>query len=203
MKNLLLILFIFLLPFQIFSQESILDKIALETCEYLENDGLKNIDSNKKTEKLGLFIISLYNQYQDELLKEGFEINFTNDSDTGRAFGEKVGVHMVKFCPDALISLAKDFDNEEVKIDSYNITGKLIDVKGDEFSIVSIKDEDGKVQKFLWLQNFKGSDELIDKLNKTSKSPSVQITYKNLECYSPQLKEYIIRKEILEMSFID
>jgi hypothetical protein len=200
MKNYLLVLSCLLLSVQLFSQESYIDKIAKETCEYLESDEIMAIvNGDIKSQKLGAFMITLYNQYEDELLKEGFVIDFSDGSNSGRDFGEQVGMHMAKFCPTTLIALAGEIESDEVEIDTYEVTGKIVAVQGNEFSTVILKDEAGKTQKFLWLQNFKGSDTLIQSLEGLDKMPQVKIVYRNIECFSPQLQDYIIRKEIIEM----
>lgn len=197
--------FFFVLLFSslnIFSQETTIDKIAQETCEYLSSAEAKNLDVDKRTEKLGLYILNLYNKYETELNSEGINVNFTDGSDQAAKFGEKIGMNMAKFCPDALIALANDFQDEPIE-DIFEVKGTLVDVVGNEFSTVILKDEDGKTQKFLWLQNFKGSDTLIHSLENLNKKSDVILKYNNMECYSPQLKDYIIRKVIVELSFVE
>jgi hypothetical protein len=186
----------------IFSQETTLDKVSQETCEYLDSDEMKNIDANKRNEKLGLFILNLYNKYEEELDKEGIAVDFYDGSDAGAKFGEKVGINMAKFCPEALIALAEGY-NEEPSEELFEITGSLVNVVGNEFSTIILKDEEGKTQKFLWLQNFKGSDRLIQALENLNEEPDVTLIYNNIEFYSPQLKDYIIRKVIVELSFVE
>ncbi|RXP63607.1 hypothetical protein EC396_02035 [Lutibacter sp. HS1-25] len=202
MKKNYIIYLLILVSFQLFSQESIIDKIAIQTCEYLASDEVKSIsEEGKRNQKLGVFIMNLYNKHTDELLKEGFEIDFSKGSKSGREFGVKVGTHMAKFCPETLMALASNTKKEKTISDSYEISGRLIKTEGEEFSTVILKDEDGKIQKFLWLQNFKGSDKLIQSADFLKEKPQVKIVYKNLECFSPQLQEYIVRKEIIEMIF--
>lgn len=200
-KGFFLIAVFLSLPF--FSQETTIDKIAQETCEYLSSDEIKNLDSDKRTEKLGFYIIKLYNKYETVLNSEGINVNFTDGSDQASKFGEKVGMNMVKFCPDALIALANDIDDEPIVEDIFEMKGTLINVVGNEFSTVILKDEEGKTQKFLWLQNFKGSDTLIKSLENLNNKANVILKYNNIECYSPQLKDYIIRKVIVELSFVE
>lgn len=186
----------------VFSQETTLDKVSQETCEYLNSDEMKNLDVDKRTEKLGLFILNLYNKYEEEFNKDGIVVNFYDGSDAASKFGEQVGINMAKFCPEALIALAEDI-NEEPAEELFEVSGSLVSVVGDEFSTVILKDEEGKTQKFLWLQNFKGSDQLIQSLENLNAASNVTLIYNNIEYYSPQLKDYIIRKVIVELTFVD
>ena len=111
---------------------------------------------------------------------------------------------MVKFCPEALMMLADKDDDEDVvkpKEIEFSVPGKLKTISGEELSIVSLKDENGKTQKFVWLNNFEGSDRLIN--SKKIKNLKVNLSYKNVELFSPKLKEYIVRKQITKIEYLD
>ncbi|MFY0629272.1 MAG: hypothetical protein JXR05_02755 [Flavobacteriaceae bacterium] len=188
------------------SQETILDKVSKETCEYLGSDEIKNLKNSEKTLKLGVFIIGLYTKYKTELKKEGITFDAANGRDSGRELGEKIGMNMVNFCPEVLIALAAQDDDkfeekEELTKEKFEvITGKIVSVKGNEYSTLVVKDDNGKTQKFLWLSNFKGSDKLIE--TKKPKNLKVKVSYINLEVYSPKLKEYVVRKQIVEIEYL-
>lgn len=199
MKN-LIIGTLLLLPLLTMAQETIFERAARETCEYINGEEFKNTSSEELTTKLGVFIIKFYGDNKEEFKKEGYELDFSKGRDAGVEFGEKVGIEMVSYCPEALIKLSESeaFDDEEA--DEFYITGELNKIEGDEFSTIVILDSDNKRQKFLWLGNFEGSEKLID--YESIKGMSVKVTYKNTECYSPKLKEYIIRKEIVEIEYL-
>lgn len=182
------------------SQESAIDKIAQKTCDYMDSDEMANLDKSEKTAKLGVFIISQYSEYKEELAKEGIEIDFSEEN-SSRKFGEKVGFAMVDVCPNTLIALA-DTENLKEKDDGAHLsfTGNIISVKGEDFSFVQVKNSEGIVQNFLWLSNFKGSERLIS--NNLAIGAEVKVKYKNTECFSPKLKEYINRKEIVEIEYL-
>tara|TARA_R110002073_G_scaffold15953_2_gene62076 strand:- start:5609 stop:6229 length:621 start_codon:yes stop_codon:yes gene_type:complete len=184
---------------------SALDKVAKETCEYLNKDEVKSLNNSEKTMKLGVFIITIYGKYKDELEKEGVFFDISKGEKGGRDFGEKVGMNMVKFCPDALMALAGKDDFNEVEVDEMVevgkfVEGKILSIKGEEVNTLTIKDVSGKTQKFLWLENFKGSDKLIE--TRKVKNIKVKVSYKNIEVYSPKLKEYIVRKQVTEIEYL-
>jgi len=188
-----------LLSINMFSQESIMDKVANATCEYLQKDEIKSLPSDEMTVKLGLFMLSYYSDNEKEFEKVGIKVDW-NDGDSGEEFGQKIGIKMAGFCPDTLMLLAGGADDDVDDFESFIIEGKLKSITGEEFSYINIKDTLGKSQKFLWLSNFKGSDKLID--NNKIKGLKVNVIYKNTECYSPKLKEYIIVKEIVEIEYL-
>jgi hypothetical protein len=194
-----LILIILLSPLSLFSQESIMDKVANATCEYLQSDEIKSLTNDKMSIKMGVFLISYYTEHKEEFVKEGFEFNLT-DEKGGEELGYKIGMQMATICPETIMALAADDSDEDNIIKTFVVEGKLKTITGEDFSYIHIKDTQGKSQKFLWLGNFIGSDQLIESDN--IKNLKVSVTYKNTECYSPKLKEYIIIKEIVEIEYL-
>lgn len=187
------------LPLCVVSQESIMDKVANATCEYLQKEEIKALSSDDMSVKMGFFIISYYTNHKVEFAKEGIEFDLT-DEKGGEDLGFKIGMHMVSVCPETLMLFADDDSENESNKDFFVVEGKLKSISGEDFSYIHIKDLEGKSQKFLWFGNFIGSDKLIEDDN--IKNTKVNITYKNTECYSPKLKEYIIIKEIVEIEYL-
>ena len=183
-----------------FAQETTLDKISKETCEYLSALDLKTLSSKEKNMELGLYIIKLYTKYEAKLKEEGIFMDLTKGKQGGAEFGEKIGVNMIKFCPDVLIALASE-DAKSEEVTSAYLEGTIKKISGEELYTVEIKDTTGKTQKLIWLNNFEGSDELIE-LEKKAKGKSVKVSYENIEYFSPKLKEYIVRKKITKVEFL-
>ena len=184
------------------AQDSAMDKMAMEICEYFTKNEqeFKNMSTDDLTAKLGVQMVQSYLKYQDDLAKEGIKFDLTKGRAEGEKMGAKVGVSMIKFCPDVLMAIAGDEDYEDETTESY-LEGTLKKVTGDDLYVVEVKDTDGKTQKFVWLTNFEGSDKLIE-LGKEVKGVKVGITYTNLEYFSPKLKEYIVRKKITGLEFL-
>ena len=203
MRKTLFIPFFLIASLNVFAQEIVttIDKIANETCNYfIENkEELTKFSSNERVTKLGLQMLSLYDKYKAELLLEGIEVDVSDESST-EAFGEKVGFAMAKYCTDVLIMLAEDFPEEKEEEITFYIEGEIKNISGSEISTIAIKDALGKTQKFVWLNNFEGSDKLIYTENIVGLK--VKITYKNIELYSPVLKEYIVRKQVTKIEYL-
>ena len=206
MRSFLSILLFLFLSINLFSQEvkTTIDKIANETCVYFNDnkEELSSLSSSERVAKLGLKMLSLYDKYKKELKAEGIFVDVTDDA-SAEAFGEKVGYSMAKYCTDVLISLSEDVsddEDDEGEVE-FTVEGELKNITGKELSILSLKDQKGKTQKFVWIKNFEGSDRLINDEN--VKGIKVRLTYSNLELYSPQLKEYIVRKQISKIEYLD
>ena len=67
------------------------------------------------TAKLGVQMVQSYLKYKDELAKEGIVFDLTKGRAEGEKMGAKVGLGMVKFCPDVLMAIAGDeiYEDEE------------------------------------------------------------------------------------------
>ena len=132
MKKTALFFALFFLAITFFAQDdsvSILDKIAQDTCDYMSSEEVSELSGNELTTKLGLFIVNLYSDYQDELKTEGFEIDFSDEGNGAEEFGEKVGITMIKFCPEVLMALAENdaFADDDVEaVEEFYSEGKLM-----------------------------------------------------------------------------
>ena len=203
MKQTIFTLLLFVFSLSISSQEikTAVDKIANETCIYFKENKveLDKLSSSDRVAQLGLKMLSLYDKYREELEEEGIVVDIS-DSDSVETLGEKVGYAMAKYCTDVLISLSDDF-TEEDEVADFSIEGSLKSISGEELSFVSLKDKQGKTQKFVWINNFEGSDRLIN--SERIKGIKVKLTYINIEIYSPQLNEYIVRKQISKIEYLD
>jgi len=197
--------FAMLLSICVFSQElkeSTLDIIAKKTCEYLDGEELTGLNTQQKTVKLGAFIIMQYGEYEEQLKNEGFSLDFSDDN-AGEEFGEKIGMRMVKFCANSLVAFAGESSDVEEEVSAQYFSGKIESIVGDDISFIQVRNDDGILQKFIWLGNFIGSDVIVsNKMDDISKM-NVKVTYKNTECYSRKLNEYIIRKEVIKIEYLD
>lgn len=188
------------------AQETTLDKVSKDICEYLTSLDYKSLSKTELKTHIGLQLVELYNKYKIELNKEGITFDISKGKEEGLAFGKKVGMNMVKHCPAVLLTMAGSKSGSKVvksePTEKPFKEGKLKNISGEDLYIIEMKDIDGKNQKFIWLSNFEGSDELID-LGKKSKGKKVRIYYDNIEFFSPKLKEYIVRNKVTKLEFLD
>jgi len=212
MKLKIALVFLLMISSVVSSQEKedIVDKVAKETCEYLSSDEVKGLSGEVLAMKMGVKIFALYGVYKEELNAAGIVFDLNNAQESGRKLGERIGMNMIKFCPDVLIALAEDdafdddtednFDDIEEKLGVNYFEGEIKKIEGEDILTLVIKDTSGKTQKFIWLENFKGSDRLIEQ-NKVKKL-KVKVFYTDIEVYSPKLKEYVVRKQITQIDYL-
>lgn len=203
MKKIYIGIILFLVVIQFTNaQETALEKVGKETCEYFSanSEEISKLSAEEKTAKLGLQMLTLYSKYEKELKAEGVTVDLGNER-SAEKFGEKIGLQMAKYCPDVLITLFGDMADDEEDTE-FLTEGVLKKIEGDELSVLVVKDDSGKIQKFIWLDNFEGSDVLIEKLD-NFKNAKVEVYYKNSEIFSPKLKEYIVKKKISRLNFVE
>ncbi len=190
-------------------KQEILDRVAKETCDYLSSEEVKGLKGDALAMKMGVKIFALYGKYKKEFNEAGIIFDMNNPAESGEKLGEQIGMNMIKFCPDALIALANDdafMEDETVqKIDnpvdeSRSFEGSIKSISGKEILTLSIKDTSGKTQKFVWISNFKGSDRLMDTAK--AKNTKVKVYFENIEMYSPELQDYVVRKQITQIDYL-
>lgn len=206
-NSILLLVIILFNVLNVIAQDSAMDKVTKETCEYFNNN-LQDIKSSSKTErlsKLGLKILEIYQKNKKALNAEGIVVDLGDQNSIGK-FGEMVGMRMALECPDAIMVLMEDFSDEDIMSDEPEtqdaFEGSIKKISGEELLVIEVKDTQGKTQKVVWLTNFEGSDELLD-LDKKALKKKVKVYYSNMEFFSPKLKEYVIRKKITKLEFLD
>ena len=209
MKKVLFVLLLLLVTKIQAQEESALDKVARETCEYFEgrDEEFKTMSANEIIGEFGIKMVELYLENKDAFDKEGLIFDLSKGASEGERLGEMVGLKMVTYCPSFLMVLASNEEVQEI-IDEPDApvrvmtSGKIKKLYGDEINFLEVKGNDGKTQKFVWLTNFEGSDELLSVYDNV-KGKKVNVTYENIEFFSPKLKEYITRKKITKIEFLE
>ena len=90
-------------------------------------------------------------------------------------------------------------DTRSAKQENLPITGLFIRISGEELSFIHILDQNDKYQKFMWLSNFKGSNHFIENV---ATIQNVQVYYRNIEYFVPNMKEYYTVREVVEIKLI-
>lgn len=207
MRKIVLLVFTIFCILNVDAQETTLDKVSLEICEYFEanKEEMDKMSYDEKVANFGLKMMESYIDHKDELEKEGIKFDLSKGGSEGEKIGELIGLNMVKHCPAFILALGEEYIENDESFegnDAEVIKGKIKKITGEDLYVLEIKDTEGKTQKFVWLTNFEGSDELIE-LEDKSKGKKVEVSYKNIEFFSPKLKEYIVKKTITKLEFLD
>ena len=141
--------------------------------------------------------------YQSEL-QEKLNVDFS-DQAALQAMGQKVGMKMAATCPETMMKIAQVQSAPAAPGAAEPVSrleGTVVDVQGDEFTFLSVKDAGGRTQKFLWLRYFEGSDAFLSN-PKALIGKKVLLSYAPLETFSLKLNEYLKRNEIKTLEVVD
>ncbi len=179
--------------------------LANETCECISKKGLDMTKDQIKA-NLGICMLSSLGRNKEKFEKANLHISM-NDYESGRALGEKVGVKMAVICPEVFMTFMDEetegeYDDDDTATKSTTISGVIKSISDGDVSYIAIFDLNNKVQQFIWLRNFEGSDKIIEN-EKAVIGKKVKIEFVNTECYIPKMKEYYMLKEIVKMKFIE
>jgi hypothetical protein len=185
--------------------QGVMDKIVEDACQKVEEFEInKNTDFKElETELARMFGVVLI-PYVDEINTE-YGINILEGEGEAEAFGEKVGIELVKKCPKfmevAMVLASQGEEGELGAIDIFELNGSFLKVeeKGD-FVYLTVKDENKRAHKLLWYEHFEGADQFINN-PKRLRGKQVTITYKKVEVYSPQIKDYRVVKQLISLEF--
>ena len=119
--------------------------------------------------------------------------------------GENVGLQMAFICPEVFLLLTEEEGSTTKKASKTEVASKtksgiIEGFDGKEVKYLLVKDDNGRINKFLWLRSFSGDADLI-KMGRDALGEKVKVTYEEIEIYNPELGEYIKRKEIRSITF--
>jgi len=196
MKKLILLIAL-IISFVTTNAQDVIDTMAQEVCNCMTDRNVLDInDQQKLITAVGICIAESYTTHQQQVSTE-LGIDELND-ETGHALGNKVGVRMMKYCPDYLMKMGQVASQNTSGESTYVLNGKVDSMEKGDFITYKLKDSEGKIHKLLWYQHFKGSDDLIDDPKKLV-GKNVSVTLKDVECYIPKAQAYYSIKEIVEL----
>lgn len=212
----LIILFLFAISFS-FAQdrkkEEVIQKVTKSTCECFSKGEIKK--DNVKI-GLGICLIEAMNTHKSELLK-AYKLDKIN-KDLIKKVGEDVGEEMIDVCPEVFDLIMNDdkfvqeiisdyskkesnTDNnisvEEVIEQDLNITGVFSETKIESYLYIIVKEDSGRINNFILLNNFDNSFLITDKV--LMKNDKVKVNYYITELYDFKLNKFLTYKIITNL----
>ncbi|HRJ30121.1 MAG TPA: hypothetical protein PLV21_17940 [Cyclobacteriaceae bacterium] len=187
MKNIILLLGVFIFPVLLFAQDDVHKIVANETCACIQKKDLSKIKDRSEIEMLmGLCML-------ESAGRQNLDVDLS-DQAAMHKFGEKVGVQMALICPEVFASLFKNSGADEPTM----LSGQVKSVDVGEFVYINFKEDSGKEHRLIWTRYFPGSDEFMDNPKKLA-GKKIRVAFTGTEFYSPKSKAYFIAKEITEL----
>lgn len=199
--QLITMLFLFFATTHATAQEDIYEEIAKKTCSCITQKDVSKMSEQELTMELGICMIGNLGEVEGA---SDLNLDFTNNQAMEK-FGEQIGIKMVKYCPDVFmqIGMAGNFevdDKQEQTEEIQSVTGTIQEIGGTDFNIITLKGDDGRTHKLLWIGYFEGSDQLLA-MPKKGIGKKVTVNFFTRECFSPKIGEYYNCKEIILMEF--
>lgn len=169
--------------------DAVLDILAKESCECIKS---KNIDLSKPDAELikkefGICVLQSYSKNSEAFGKE-HPLDVGN-RDAMVKLGEQVGMKMLGFCPEVLMALAGD-DEEDVttEVVYQQIEGQVTEIKTEQFVTFVVRDKNGRNYNFLMLDYFETASLFTN--NQIKKNDKLLVSYSEVELYDPKAKEF-------------
>lgn len=189
-----------------------LEKASEETCdcltkanppESISQDEYQKLITNCLTEPL--------TKYYEKICKE-IKVNPDGGTESYETVGTKIGVKLADNCPVFLKLAMNTYGTKEESAvtetapEETGVTGsssgtiKSIDKK--DFYYITLETNGGKKESFIWLRYFKGSAP-FENNPAAQEGKKATVKYREIRCFSPELGDYAIKKEIIEVQLED
>ena len=193
-----IILVVFMTTTSIFGQklskEQLTDKLSDKACECANK---QEVTKENFELTLGLCLLEGINTFEKDVEKHYGKDVITNEKKM-EELGYDVGVKMGAKCPKLFqFMLDEETDSSAVEEADLMISGKVTEIKSDQFLSFSIKEESGKTNQFILLNNFDNSFLLTDKILKAN--DSVDVSYYESEIYDSKLGKFLTFKILTDI----
>jgi len=184
-------LFVFMLLFSFTGwSQAYMDEIAKKCCDCAAkvNPDLKE---NEFVMAIGVCMIEVAMPYRKKLKKD-FGVDMTRIDLEGEKLGTVIGAHMVAFCPDLLMRLAGEVNDEnavEEQSAVLSAKGIVTKVEKDFLVVFHIKDETGKTIKCYWMAEIDSDLDLVMEYESLS-GKKVEVHYVEEKLFDPRISEY-------------
>ena len=214
-KIYLLFLFSTFLSFsQKSSKDKVIDKISNDVCECTSK---REINKNNVKIGLGTCLLEAMNTHKAEMLK-AYNVKKI-DKNLIESVGEDAGGRMLDICPEVLDILMSDekfmneiisdFSNKESNSnnqnsvdnfsdDNLNVSGVYSETKYDGYLQIVVKEESGRINNFILLNDFDTSFLITDKVLKSN--DKVKVSYYISDIYDYKINKFISFKIITNLT---
>ena len=204
MKKIILYLSIVFTSTSLIAQEHI-DLITDFACACIDKKELNEKDQQALQMELGLCILEGLSKVDQNII-DSLNLDMTDQNGMYK-LGESIGIRMASRCPGTLMKVMSsadlDFETGDFsEIVTNEIQGKISKVEMNELTIISLETHDGSILKLLWLRPFEGAESFI-KNPKSLVNKKVEISFEEIEIFTPSLKSYLNRKEIVSLKVVE
>ena len=178
------------------TKDQLSDKLAEKACECTEKQELTK-ENFELT--IGICLIEGINAYEKDVEKHYGKNVISNDKkmeELGYEIGKKMGMK----CPTVFKFMLEDEANDVVEVDSEDLmlSGKIAEIKSEQFLTFIVKEESGKNNQFILLSSFDNAFLLTDKVLKAS--DAVNVTYYEMDLFDAKLGKFVSYKIVTDIT---
>ncbi|UOX32879.1 hypothetical protein LXD69_12630 [Flavobacterium sediminilitoris] len=178
------------------SKEELIKKISDQTCQCSQE---KNINKDNLDITLGLCIIESINKFEKDVEKH-FGKDILGNEEKMTEIAESVGMQLAFNCP-SFLKLINEMEEENIGSDDFqddlSISGKIIATKSEQFLTFTLKEDSGKTNSFLILENFENLFLLKDAVVKPT--DNVKVLYYEANLYDAKSNKVVPFKVVLDI----
>lgn len=198
MKKLLLLFVIFgnVAFAQKLTKDELSEKLAEKACACAEK---QEITKENFELTIGICLLEGINAFEKDVEKHYGKDIITN-SEKMEELGYEVGKRMGLKCPTVfqfMIDEESAGGEEDFETEELSVSGKVSEIKSDQFISFVVKEDSGKNNPFILLSNFDNSYLLTDKVLKVS--DAVDVFYYELELYDAKLGKFVSYKIVTDI----
>lgn len=180
------------------TKDQLIDKMSDVGCECATK---QQVTKENLEITLGLCILEALNKYEKDVEKHYGKNVITNDKKM-EELGYDIGLKMGAKCPSVFMNMMddeSDASGEEVveEIPDAILTGKISEIKSEQFITFIVKEDSGKNNQFILLSSFDNAFLLTDKVLKVS--DTVDVTYYEMELFDAKLGKFVSYKIVTDI----
>ena len=178
------------------TKDQLSDKLAEKACECAEKQELTK-ESFELT--IGICLLEGINAYEKDVEKYYGKNVISNDKKM-EELATNIGARMGLKCP-AVFKFMLDEESGEVEevvdAEELTISGKISEIKSEQFITFIVKEDSGKTNQFILLSSFDNAFLLTDKVLKAS--DAVDVIYYEMELFDAKLGKFVSYKIVTDI----
>ena len=178
------------------TKDQLSDKLAEKACECAEKQELTK-ESFELT--IGICLLEGINAYEKDVEKHYGKNVISNDKKM-EELATNIGARMGLKCP-AVFKFMLDEESGEVEevvdAEELTISGKISEIKSEQFITFIVKEDSGKTNQFILLSSFDNAFLLTDKVLKAS--DAVDVVYYEMELFDAKLGKFVSYKIVTDI----
>ncbi|WP_445717403.1 hypothetical protein [Flavobacterium sp.] len=175
------------------TKEQLSEKLAEKACGCAEK---QEITKENFELTIGICLLEGISAYEKDVEKHYGKDIISNDlkmEELGYEVGKKMGLR----CPVVFKFMLDDLDEDNNADEQFEVSGKVSEIKSEQFITFIIKEDSGKTNQFILLSNFENAFLLTDKVLKVA--DAVDVTYYEMELFDAKLGQFISYKIVSDI----